>query len=183
MDTKKISNQILVVAIIILIGFLIIQNRKISTMQKWTRDLVIGEKAPRLSGLDLLGNEINIPQKGHSYVIVFFNTICNSCKKSIPYIKAVYDSLIMEKAELIGVCASDSISATNYLKEFSTKFPTIPDEKRQISKKYRVRYVPMMVWIDTNQRIQYIQSYGENVKQTLNVIFDRLRNKDKKDIK
>lgn len=181
MDTKKTSNQILVVAIIILIGFLIIQNRRISTLQNWTRDLKIGEKAPMFSGLDLLGNEINMPQKGHSCVIVFFNTICNSCKKSIPYINAVYDSLIIEKVELIGVCASNSLSTANYIKIFAVKFPTIPDEKRRISKKYRVRYVPMMVLVDTNQHIKYIQSYGENVKQTLKVIFNKLKNKNERE--
>ena len=174
-NEKKDKKQNMFLAFVIISSILIIilliqQNHKLSVLQNWRKDIEIGQKAESVIGITLKGKNIIIPVKKIPTLLFFFNTTCKTCKKSIPYIVTNYNYFKEKGVKIIGICSEEINPAFKGIDYLKISFPIITDNKSKIFTKYRVHYVPMIVLIDKDERIVYVQPYGENIKQTMNNI-------------
>jgi len=173
--SKKIDLLIFLLVIFILasMAFNLKYLHIFRTMEK-NRQLVVGNAAPKFSAKDLNGRQWTVPQEQKSFLLIFFNTTCNSCRLSMPYIEKSYSQFLLKGIQIIGLCSSNIESTLSYRNSVGINFPVIADQKKNIFRKYKIHYVPTLIWIRGNKKIAHVQAYGESVKQSINLIIQKL---------
>lgn len=171
MKNNRFLPSLILVLILVLsgLGFLLFkQNQSLSEIINFDKTLQTGDNAPLFKEKSLSGDLISI--KGKTSLLVFFNATCNSCAKNLPVLRDAYENLRNDGIDVIGIISEKKETADNYVNQRKLQFPVIADPKKKIFTKYKVHYVPLMVLINKKGEIRFYQSYGINIKQSLQKI-------------
>ena len=111
------------------------------------------------------------------YIIDFFASWCGSCKKEIPYLSKVNDTIDKEKVEIIGVDVDEDINkGQNFQKELrdakTLNFKVIDDPKNEIIKAFNPVGMPALFIIKDNKIVGSILGAKDNID---NVILNELK--------
>ncbi len=103
------------------------------------------------------GDKVNAPQLGISqsgvYVVDFFASWCNSCKKELPLI----NNLSAKGVNVIGVDVDENIQdATNFTQEMGLNFKVVKDPKGEIIKSFNPPGMPAIYIIKNGKVIDTI---------------------------
>ena len=113
---------------------------------------VAGAPAPDFSLKSLDGQTITLSQlKGHPVLINFWASWCPPCRLEMPDLVRAYEAHRAEGFVLLGinVTSQDSLPDVKaFVKEFSMTFPVLLDEDATVETLYRLRGLPLSVFVD-----------------------------------
>lgn len=132
----------LIALIIFLLSLVVYQYFAQKRSDFWLPDFRPGDRAIEFNANDLKRVTWKIPEKGKSYILIFLDPECGSCKKSLPYLNSIYDSLAHTKLNIVGILISDRETASVYSDEHHIIFPIIPDKDKRIARKPNSLYTP-----------------------------------------
>lgn len=94
--------------------------------------------------------------KNEKIVLVFWTTWCQSCKTKLSVINEVVDQKYLEKVPIVGVTFPKlkDISKSeikDFIQNRNYKFISIFDEKGVLLKKYDIKSVPIVLFIENNR--------------------------------
>ena len=96
-------------------------------------------------------DKLNI-KENKIYIIDFFASWCLSCKKEIPYLSKINETLDKEKFEIIGVDVDEDIKkGQSFQKELNINFRVINDPKSEIIKEFNPVGMPALFFIKNNK--------------------------------
>lgn len=112
----------------------------------------VGEKAPDFSLKDMSGRNVSLSSfKGRVVLLNFWATWCPSCKDEMPTLNRVYKELKSSGLEVVAVSSDYSLdSLRDYLARNHFDFNILFDEKRDVTRKYGISFLPITVLIDRN---------------------------------
>jgi len=119
-------------------------------------------KAPDFTLKDVNGKTINLSSlKGKVILLNFWATWCPPCKAEMPSMNRLYNEIKAKGFEVVAVSTDNSLSP---VKEFLAKsrvdFTVLFDEKKAVSRQYKVFSMPTTFLIDRNGFIVE-KYYGE----------------------
>ena len=113
---------------------------------------VAGAPAPDFSLKSLDGQTISLSQlKGHPVLINFWASWCPPCRLEMPDLVRAYEAHKAEGFVLLGinVTSQDSLPDVKaFVKEFSMTFPVLLDVDATVETLYRLRGLPLSVFVD-----------------------------------
>ncbi|HMR81943.1 MAG TPA: TlpA disulfide reductase family protein [Niabella sp.] len=122
-----------------------------------------GDKAPAFSFEIEKGKKVNISDyKGKLVLINLFATWCPPCRAELPQLqKQIWDKHKTNSRFVLFVFGREEgwDVLTPFKKKFSYTFPILPDENRDVFKKFAAQTIPRNFLIDENGKIIY-QSIG-----------------------
>jgi len=132
------------------------------TISPLDADKTINSKAPDFTLRDLQGKSIAFSSlKGKVVLLNFWATWCPPCKAEMPAMNRLYHEIKARGFEIIAVSTDTSLSTIrDYLAKNRVDFPILHDEKKSVSKQYRVFSMPTTFLIDRNGTIVE-KFYGE----------------------
>ena len=132
------------------------------TISPLDADKTINSKAPDFTLSDLQGKSIALSSlKGKVVLLNFWATWCPPCKAEMPAMNRLYHEIKARGFEIIAVSTDTSLSTIrDYLAKNRVDFPILHDEKKSVSKQYRVFSMPTTFLIDKNGTIVE-KFYGE----------------------
>jgi len=132
------------------------------TVSPLDADKIINSKAPDFTLRDLQGKDIALSSlKGKVVLLNFWATWCPPCKAEMPAMNRLYHEIKARGFEIIAVSTDNSLSTIrDYLAKNRVDFPILHDEKKSVSKQYRVFSMPTTFLIDKNGTIVE-KFYGE----------------------
>jgi len=102
------------------------------------------------------------------YIIDFFASWCVSCKKEIPYLSKINDTLDKEKIEIIGVDVDEDIKkGQSFQKELNINFRVIDDPKSEIIKLFDPVGMPALFFIKNNKIAGSIIGAKDNIDKII----------------
>jgi peroxiredoxin len=122
-----------------------------------------GSYVPPVPASFLTGDTITFgaPPSGTRQVLLVFTTTCPYCQASLPAWQLLADradsirSLGVSPPRVVGL-SLDSIAATAaYVREHGLRFPVAQFESRRDQALYRTRSVPLILVIDSDNRVVY----------------------------
>ena len=156
---------------------LAIQNQKISALLKPWEGLRVGEKVSVFAARDINGREADI--RDTYALVIFFNTVCHACRESVPSWQKFYDKYASRGVKVVGVSSEPESKTKRFVRRYRITFPVIADPKHRILRRYRVHYIPLMVFLDESGRILYYQRRGIRTEEALQevekILLRRLR--------
>ena len=132
------------------------------TISPLDADKTINSKAPDFTLRDLQGKSIAFSSlKGKVVLLNFWATWCPPCKAEMPAMNRLYHEIKARGFEIIAVSTDNSLSTIrDYLAKNRVDFPILHDEKKSVSKQYRVFSMPTTFLIDRDGTIVE-KFYGE----------------------
>ena len=123
--------------------------------------LKTGDKAPNFS-LPLLTQtgSLSLSQyRGKVVYLDFWASWCGPCRKSLPLLNNMRNSLKDEPFEVIAINLDEEIKdARGFLKEFPVSYPTLHDATSQSPEKYSLRGMPTSYLIDKKGIVRAIHT-------------------------
>jgi cytochrome c biogenesis protein CcmG, thiol:disulfide interchange protein DsbE len=132
------------------------------TVSPHDADKIISVKAPDFILRDMQGKDIALSSlKGKVVLLNFWATWCPPCKAEMPAMNKLYNEIKARGFEVVAVSTDNSLSTIrDYLAKNRVDFPILHDEKKSVSKQYRVFSMPTTFLIDRNGTIVE-KFYGE----------------------
>jgi len=108
--------------------------------------------APDFSLKDINGKDFTLSSlKGKVVILSFWATWCHPCKDEMPRLNKLYKEMGSRGLEIVAVSSDYSIG---YLKDFLVKnsldFSILYDEKRAVTRQYKIPFLPVTFLIDKN---------------------------------
>ena len=137
----------------------------------------IGERAPdiRLSALD--GTKVSIPGdlKGEVVVMLFWAEGCSYCEKDMPNIEAAYKDLKDQGLEFVAVQVGGSPdTSVRMLEQNGITFSMLHDPRSIVRKKFGIKAVPTMFFLDSQGRITEKILGGLNPRMLREIVLEKL---------
>ena len=109
-------------------------------------------KAPGFSLKDLNGREVVFSSlKGKVVLLNFWATWCPACIGEMPSLNKLYHAMKPRGLEIVAVSTDGSANAVrDYLNKKGIEFQVLMDEKRTVTKQYKVFSLPTTFLIDRN---------------------------------
>ena len=160
---KKV--QILVLAIIVLIGGFVIYDSLMPQGKGVT--LNVGDQVPSFKLTSIHDEYITLEDyNGTPLVLNFWGTFCEPCKREMPAIEAQHIKWKAYGVQFLGINLSeDKITAANYAKNRVT-YPIALDVNRVIEKRYGLRSYPTTFFINADGSLNSVVS-GEMTEPML----------------
>lgn len=117
---------------------------------KYTKGLLaVGTDAPDFSKLE----------KGSWTIVDFWATWCPDCRREMPTLKEIYETY-SSKVKVVGVSFdTDTTKLSSYCEANKVSWPQYCEGKKwkdtQISKSYRISWLPTMYLIDPSGKVAY----------------------------
>ena len=137
----------------------------------------IGERAPDISLMALDGTEVSIPAdlKGEVVVILFWAEGCSYCEKDMPNIEAAYKDLKGQGLEFVAVQVGGSPETSALmLEKNSITFSMLHDPRSIVRKKFGIKAVPTMFFLDSQGRITEKILGGLNSRMLREIVLEKL---------
>jgi len=116
-------------------------------------------------------------ESGKIYVIDFFASWCESCKKEMPLLVKVSKEINGDKFELIGVDVDEDIKkAKEFQEEQSISFRVVNDPKNEIIKAFNPLGMPSLYVVKDGKILNLLFGAVDDVDK---VILDELREQSK----
>ncbi|MCK4441711.1 MAG: TlpA family protein disulfide reductase [Sulfurovaceae bacterium] len=125
-------------------------------------------------------NKLNI-KEDKIYIIDFFASWCNSCKKEIPIISKANQKIDSQKVEIIGIDVDKDIEkAKSFQTELKSKnaltYRVINDPQNSIIEAFNPIGMPALFYIQNNKVVGVIYGAVDNIDE---VILDNLKSLQK----
>lgn len=144
---------------------------------------LIGLKAPELIMKDTNDKYISLNQLKSAYtVLIFWDVSCGHCKKEIPRLKQIYDSIgHHDSFEVFSVYIGSDIKAwKEFIKEHKLNFINVSDPQNYSNFRmlYDIYSTPVVYILDSDKKIQAKRIAVEQIVEIVNALKrDKLRNK------
>ena len=140
---------------------------------------VAGAPAPDFSLKSLDGQQVSLSQfKGHPVLINFWASWCPPCRLEMPDLVKAYTAHKAEGFVLLGLNATslDSLPDVKaFVKEFGMTFPVLLDEDGSVAALYRLRGLPLSVFVDRQGIISRLNIGAMSADQIEKYIGDILK--------
>lgn len=153
----------LVVASLALIAFFAYRTSSVlSPTPPTSATLEKGAIAPDFTLPTLDGTKITLASfRGHPVILNFWASWCPPCLAEIPEFMAVYESYREQGLVILAVNTTFQDSRTeaeDFIRELNVPFPVLVDEVGDVtSKAYKLRGLPMTIFIDRDGIARHIQ--------------------------
>jgi len=109
-------------------------------------------KAPDFSLKDINGKDFTLSSlKGKVVILSFWATWCHPCKDEMPKLNKLYKEMRSMGLEIVAVSSDYSIgSLKDFIVKNSLDFSILYDEKRTVTRQYKIPYLPVTFLIDKN---------------------------------
>jgi thiol-disulfide isomerase/thioredoxin len=109
-----------------------------------------GQVAPNFEAVDLSGQRVRLSDfQGKVVLVNFYASWCTACREEIPAYHRIYDRYREQGFEILAVNNGESKDlAQRYLRGNGGRFTGVLDPSRTIVEAYRVRGMPVSVFID-----------------------------------
>lgn len=123
-----------------------------------SRSLKVGSKAPLLAGKTMSGDFFSSSNyRGKSVVICYFTVGCAACRVLMPrlekYIYQKFKSNNNFKLVLIARCQPSRLK--KFFGDKKITYPVVLDQKRKLTKKYDVKYMPSVFFVGKDGVIKH----------------------------
>ncbi|MCK4911496.1 MAG: TlpA family protein disulfide reductase [Thermodesulfovibrionales bacterium] len=137
----------------------------------------IGQRAPdiRLNALD--GKSVSIPGdlKGDVVVMLFWAEGCSYCEKDMPNLEAAYKDLKGQGFEFVAVqVGGEAEVSTLMLEKNGITFSMLHDPNSIVRKRFGIRAVPTMFFLDSQGRITEKILGGLNSRMLREIVQEKL---------
>ncbi|WP_431165918.1 TlpA family protein disulfide reductase [Tenacibaculum halocynthiae] len=110
-----------------------------------------GKRLPAYEFVDLNGVSYNKKDtKGKLLVLKCWFITCKVCVEEFPELNKLVDKYKDEKVAFVSLAFDEKDKLIKFLKTKTFKYPTIPMQKKYMSKKLKVKQYPTHVIVDTN---------------------------------
>ena len=125
-----------------------------------------------------IATKLNL-QKNKVYVIDFFASWCESCKKEMPHLSSIYNKIDKKRVGFIGVDVDEDINqGKNFQKELrdanKLTFKVIDDPKNEIIKEFNPIGMPALFFIKENRVVEMILGARDNIDEEVDEILKGL---------
>lgn len=118
-----------------------------------------GKKAPSLSVETVNGKGKIELAKGKVYIVDFWATWCEPCKKSFPKYQELYTKYQSSGLEIIAVSVDDENKGIEaFIKQHGAKFPVAWDEGHKIADQWKPESMPTAFVIDKEGVIRHVHA-------------------------
>ncbi len=116
-------------------------------------------------------NKLNI-QENKIYVIDFFASWCSSCKREMPHLSKVNDTIDKSKIELIGIDVDENLEkGQTFQKELreakSLNFRVVDDPKGEIVKLFEPLGIPALYIVKDGKVIDFLFGAKDDIDKLL----------------
>ncbi len=116
-------------------------------------------------------NKLNI-QENKIYVIDFFASWCSSCKREMPHLSKVNDTIDKSKIELIGIDVDENLEkGQTFQKELreakSLNFRVVDDPKGEIVKLFEPMGIPALYIVKDGKVIDFLFGAKDDIDKLL----------------
>ena len=112
----------------------------------------MGGIAPDFTAKNINGRDVSLSSFRGQYVLLdFWASWCGPCRKSIPFLKKMYQDLVDQGLEIISI--SIDKSNADWLKaldEEQLPWPCLIDTENVFAEKFDGRAIPMFILVDGN---------------------------------
>ncbi len=115
-----------------------------------------GQQAPPLQGTALTGAAVDLAAlQGKPTVVVFWASWCGPCKKEAPAVVKLARSY-GDRVHILGVnTGEDQGTAQRAARTWGMTWPVVSDGDGSLSKRYKVRGVPLVLILDAQGRVRH----------------------------
>ncbi|MDE3097073.1 MAG: TlpA family protein disulfide reductase [Chloroflexota bacterium] len=116
-----------------------------------------GQLAPNFDAVDLTGKRVRLSDlRGQVVLLNFYASWCTGCAAEIPAIQRVWERYRGRGFTVLGVNDAESRSvAGNFLRSVGGQYNAVVDPTQTIADRYRVKGLPVSVFIDRTGLVQY----------------------------
>ena len=120
-----------------------------------------GTEAPDFALKSTSGENLRLSEyRGDVVMINFWATWCGPCRQEMPLLDELYTRYKRVGFRLLGVnIDDDSRRAVSMVETLGVNFPVLFDERKEVSKLYRVEAMPVTVLVDRQGKIRFVH-YG-----------------------
>ena len=124
-------------------------------------------------------NKLNI-QENKIYVIDFFASWCSSCKREMPHLSKVNDTIDKSKIELIGIDVDENLEkGQTFQKELreakSLNFRVVNDPKGEIVKLFEPVGIPALYIVKDGKVIDFLFGAKDDIDKLLLDVLKKLQ--------
>ncbi len=113
-----------------------------------------GKKLPTYDFVDLKGKSHNkADTKGKILVLKCWFINCKVCVEEFPQLNALVEKYKNDKIEFVSLAFDEKDKLVEFLKTKDFKYVTVPEQKKYMSKKLKVKQYPTHLIVDANGRI------------------------------
>jgi peroxiredoxin len=160
--TSKRAAMIMIAILLAIpfIGFLYLKN------QWMVQPLEIGEQMPSANVQTLEGKEIAIDSVlTRKSVLIFFATDCSHCQKEMLDLRMIYP-IIKDSLSVAAISSDGKQETKDFVVTQNIPFLVYLDNNDEAKKRFRVRPVPAIFFVDGKQRIMQYK-VGEQKREQL----------------
>lgn len=117
-----------------------------------------GQMAPDFVLKSSTGENLRLSEyRGDVVMINFWATWCGPCRQEMPFLDELYARYQRVGFSLLGVNIDDDFRrAMQMIEELGVRFPILFDERKEVSKLYKVDAMPVTILLDREGTIRYV---------------------------
>ena len=117
-----------------------------------------GQPAPDFALKSASGANLRLSEyRGDVVLINFWATWCGPCRQEMPLLDDLYTRYERVGFKLLGVnIDDDSRRAMQMVEELDVSFPVLFDERKEVSKLYKVEAMPVTVLVDRDGNVRHV---------------------------
>lgn len=122
-----------------------------------TRGTSVGQLAPDFTIDKTDGAKISLKDlEGKPAVLVFWTAWCPICKEEAPKINKLAEQFESKGVQVVGINIGESDARINEgIKSFGIKYAVAKDRDTAVSKSYKVRGTPTIIFLNKNGVVEY----------------------------
>ncbi len=117
-----------------------------------------GQSAPDFALKSSNGENLRLSEyRGDVVMVNFWATWCGPCRQEMPLLDELYSRYQRVGFSLLGVNIDDNTAkAMNMVAELGVTFPVLFDSRKEVSKLYQVKAMPVTILIDREGTVRYV---------------------------
>ena len=117
-----------------------------------------GQLAPDFALRSNSGENIRLSEyRGNVVMINFWATWCGPCRQEMPLLDELYGRYERVGFNLLGVNIDDDSSrAMRMVEELGVHFPVLFDERKEVSRLYKVEAMPATILVDREGNVRHV---------------------------
>lgn len=121
-------------------------------------DNMDGQSAPDFVLKSLSGDNLRLSEyRGEVVMLNFWASWCGPCQQGMPLLDEMYERYHKVGFELLGVNIDrDPTRAADIVRALGVTFPVLFDERKEVTRLYRVEDMPVTMLIDRSGVVRYV---------------------------